>query len=101
MSAQRMGSTAARCPQCHLYLRGDGRCTRCDHLQPLLPSMSVMVTRYCVNCGRRTFVVASYSTRLTCSNSCNNRRWRAIGMLAGTHGYVDHRFTRIAWSADV
>jgi len=62
--------------------------------------MRVEETRYCVHCGRR-YTVYSGSPRLTCSNSCNNRRWRAIGMLAGTHGYVDHRFTRIAWSADV
>lgn len=59
-----------------------------------LLAMSVPDWRYCVECGQpyTTYVA---SRRLVCSPRCNNRRWRAIGMLAGTHGYVDGQFRRL------
>jgi hypothetical protein len=101
MCADRVRGHGPRCPNCHLYVRSDGRCTRCDHLRPLLPSMSVMVTRYCVHCGRRQFVVPSYSKRLTCSDRCNCARWRAITKLAGTHVSIGGRWIRIAERIDV
>jgi hypothetical protein len=55
-----------------------------------------LVLRYphCVVCGR-TF--PAYTVRaLVCSPSCSQRRWRAITMLQGTHGYVDGRFKRFS-----
>jgi len=44
---------------------------------------------------------AQPQAKLICGNRCNCARWRAIGMLAGTHGYVGRRFTRIVRATDV
>ena len=67
------------------YVRADG----------LLKAMSVVEERHCVFCGR-AFRCYSASNKATCSPKCNTKRWRSIGMLAGTHGYVDGRWRRLA-----
>ena len=41
--------------------------------------------RRCVVCGREFF--GGTARALVCSPGCNQRRWRAVVMLAGTHGY--------------
>lgn len=59
-----------------------------------LLAMAVPVTRHCVHCGH-AYETTGGSSRLVCSPTCNAKRWRAIGMLAGTHGYVDGKFCRL------
>jgi hypothetical protein len=50
--------------------------------------------RYCVQCGRRFW--SRQVNALVCSPACEQARWRAISMLAGTHRYVNGRFVRVA-----
>jgi len=57
----------------------------------LLP---VLYWRRCVVCGREFF--GKTDRALSCTPRCNARRWRAIGKLAGTHGYVGGQFKRFA-----
>jgi hypothetical protein len=47
----------------------------------------------CVECGRP--FVALRINALACSRRCAVRRWRACSMLAGTHGWVNHQFSRL------
>jgi hypothetical protein len=53
----------------------------------------VVYWRRCVVCGREFF--GRSDRTLACSARCNARRWRAVGMLAGTHGYVGGQFKRL------
>ena len=59
-----------------------------------LLAMSSTERRFCVHCGK-SFTTYVASRKLVCSPSCNTKRWRAIGMLAGTHGYRNGRFGRL------
>ena len=78
--------------------RGDGgRFQRMDGWAPApeaLTAMAVRETRYCVYCGH-AFECYGGSQRMVCSPKCNIKRWRAVSMLAGTHGYMDGRFQRL------
>ena len=74
-----------------MSVRADG--TYRTH-EEVLSAVAVRETRYCNVCGQ-PFECYGGSIRVTCSNRCNNRRWRAIGMLAGTHGNVGGRFVRL------
>ena len=60
----------------------------------VLLAMSIEEMRYCVVCGHG-FQCYVASRRMTCSPACNTRRWRWIGILAGTHAYVDGQFRRL------
>lgn len=62
-------------------------------LPATLAAPSAMPYEHCVECGRR---FESWHRALVCSAACAQRRWRACAMLAGTHGWVDGQFKRLA-----
>ena len=50
---------------------------------------------YCVQCGQK---MPYWKKTLVCSRNCQMRRYRAINMLAGTHGWVGGQFKRLPMS---
>lgn len=53
----------------------------------------LVTEHYCRNCGRP--FRARQSNASTCSARCKMAAWRAVSMLAGTHGWVDGQFRRL------
>ena len=51
------------------------------------------IDKYCIWCGKP--FQAYLQRAATCSVSCQQRTWVSRAMLAGTHGYIDHQFTRL------
>lgn len=49
--------------------------------------------QHCVWCGR--WMAEEARKKMTCSHNCQQKRWRTIAMLEGTHGWVGHRFKRL------
>ena len=60
----------------------------------LLPPVAERLTRYCVWCGH-PFECYADSIRATCSPRCTTKRWRSVGMLAGTVVYVDGQYRAV------
>jgi hypothetical protein len=54
-------------------------------------------TQHCVTCGQP--FPTQYGIAQYCSGRCQIKAWRAVAMLAGTHGYVAGRFVRLMTEA--